>query len=250
VGVGLRARCGGERTDDPSAERGGRLHARMFGFGSGHQFCQPEGDAGGGSGDRRAGRAAGDSLRQRAGTNEPSLSGVVCRTIELLHIQPGQPMQNGRVESFYGKLRDECLRVSWFGNLFEARRKIRAWRTEYNNQERPQSTLGYRTPEEFAREVGSEEGCGKDGGFVTLENAPLPTFPHPRRRWPIHPRCRQQLGGRSMNCAEIGGRSVPARPGGTYRVRPVPPRWLRARPSAQHRTLFDLVEDEQPTINA
>ena len=58
-------------------------------------------------------------------------------------------MQNGRVESFHGKLRDECLRVSWFGNLFEARRKITAWRSEYN-QERPHSSLGYLTPEEFA----------------------------------------------------------------------------------------------------
>ena len=74
------------------------------------------------------------------------------------------------MESFHGKLRDECLRVSWFGNLFEARRKIVAWRTEYN-QERPHSSLGYRTPEEFAREVGGEKGCGKDGCSAPLENA-------------------------------------------------------------------------------
>jgi putative transposase len=60
--------------------------------------------------------------------------------------------------------------VSWFENLFEARRKIVAWRTEYN-QERPHSSLGYRTPEEFAREMGGEKGRGKDGGFATLENA-------------------------------------------------------------------------------
>ena len=78
-------------------------------------------------------------------------------------------MQNGQVESFHGKLRDECLSVSWFGNLFEARRKIVAWRTEYN-QERPHSSLGYRTPEEFAREMRDEKGCGKDGGSATLEN--------------------------------------------------------------------------------
>jgi len=74
------------------------------------------------------------------------------------------------VESFHGKLRDECLRVSWFGNLFEARRKILAWQKEYN-QERPHSSLGYRTPEEFARAMGGEKGCGKDGGFALLENA-------------------------------------------------------------------------------
>jgi len=103
-------------------------------------------------------------------TSRHFLAWCIERKIELVHIQPGRPMQNGQVESFHGKLRDECLRVSWFGNLFEARRKIAAWRTEYN-QERPHSSLGYRTPEEFAREMRGEKGCGKDGGFATLENA-------------------------------------------------------------------------------
>jgi transposase InsO family protein len=88
------------------------------------------------------------------------LAWCIERKIDLVHIQPGRPMQNGRVESFHGKLRDECLRVSWFGNLFEARRKIAAWRDEYN-QQRPHSSLGYRTPLEFAREVSGEKGCGK-----------------------------------------------------------------------------------------
>jgi len=58
-------------------------------------------------------------------------------------------MQNGRLESFNGKLREECLNISWFQNLFDARRKIAAWRQEYN-EERPHSSLGYRTPNEFA----------------------------------------------------------------------------------------------------
>ena len=79
-------------------------------------------------------------------TSRHFLAWCIERKIELLHIQPGRPMQNGRVESFHGKLRDECLRVNWFGNLFEARRTIMAWRKEYN-QERPHSSLGYRTPE-------------------------------------------------------------------------------------------------------
>jgi putative transposase len=70
--------------------------------------------------------------------------------IRLTHIQPGRPMQNGRVESFNGRLRDECLNASWFTTLAEARRKIEAWRVEYNS-ERPHSSLDYRTPEEFAR---------------------------------------------------------------------------------------------------
>jgi putative transposase len=104
-------------------------------------------------------------------TSRHFLAWCIEHHIELVHIQPGRPMQNGQVESFHGKLRDECLRVSWFGNLFEARRKIAAWRIEYN-RERPHSSLGYRTPEEFARESGGEKGCGKDGGFAPLENAP------------------------------------------------------------------------------
>ena len=70
--------------------------------------------------------------------------------IGLIHIQPGRPMQNGRVESFNGRLRDECLNANWFPTMNEAKRKIEAWREEYN-RERPHSSLGYRTPEEFAR---------------------------------------------------------------------------------------------------
>jgi putative transposase len=74
------------------------------------------------------------------------------RRIELVHIEPGRPVQNAFVESFHGKLRDECLNASWFANLFEARRKIGAWRKEYN-EERPHSSLGYLAPGEFARRV-------------------------------------------------------------------------------------------------
>ena len=74
------------------------------------------------------------------------------RKIELVHIEPGKPVQNAHVESFHGKLRDECLNASWFVNLFEARRKIAAWRKEYN-EERPHSSLGYRTPAAFAQQL-------------------------------------------------------------------------------------------------
>ena len=66
-------------------------------------------------------------MRQRAGTHQPALSGW-CeeRKIQLIHIQPGKPMQNGHVESFNGRLRDECLNANWFRNLADARTKIRA----------------------------------------------------------------------------------------------------------------------------
>ena len=67
-------------------------------------------------------------------------------------------------------LREECLNVSWFGNLYEARGKIAAWREDYN-EERPHSSLGYRTSQEFARELSEKNGCEKDGGFAPVENA-------------------------------------------------------------------------------
>lgn len=68
--------------------------------------------------------------------------------LELAYIQPGKPVQNAHVESFNGKLRDECLNVSWFRNLWQARLRIEAWRKEYNSA-RPHSSLGYKTPEAF-----------------------------------------------------------------------------------------------------
>ena len=71
------------------------------------------------------------------------------RRIQLLHIQPGRPMQNGRVESFNGRLRDECLNANWFQTLGQAKQRIESWREEYN-RERPHSSLGYLTPAEFA----------------------------------------------------------------------------------------------------
>ena len=70
--------------------------------------------------------------------------------VELKFIQPGRPMQNGFVESFNGRLRDECLNQHWFENLPQATDIIEAWRIEYNT-DRPNRALGKKTPEEFAK---------------------------------------------------------------------------------------------------
>lgn len=75
------------------------------------------------------------------------------RKINLVHIQPGRPMQNGHVESFHGRLRDECLNASWFRTLNDVRRTLDNYREEYNC-ERPHSSLAYRTPAEFRRALG------------------------------------------------------------------------------------------------
>ena len=70
--------------------------------------------------------------------------------IEHVFIDPGKPMQNGFIESFNGKLRDECLNLHWFHNLQEAREIISRWKNEYN-MVRPHSALGQKTPAEYAQ---------------------------------------------------------------------------------------------------
>jgi putative transposase len=110
-------------------------------------------------------------------TSRHFLAWCVERQIELLHIQPGKPTQNARVESFHGRLRDECLAVSWFHNLFDARRKIAAWRNEYN-EERPHSSLGYKTPKEFAAQAAdfytAERGARNSNAVPCPSRSPIP----------------------------------------------------------------------------
>jgi putative transposase len=72
------------------------------------------------------------------------------RGVKLDFIRPGKPMENGHIESFNGRLRDECLNVVQFMSLDDARAKIEAWRVDYNHR-RPHSSLGHLTPSEFIR---------------------------------------------------------------------------------------------------
>jgi putative transposase len=111
-------------------------------------------------------------------TSRHFLAWCVERQIELVHIQPGKPTQNAHVESFHGRLREECLAVSWFQNLFDARRKIAAWRKEYN-EERPHSSLGYQTPKEFATAqaasfYGAERGARSSNAVPCPSRTPIP----------------------------------------------------------------------------
>lgn len=94
--------------------------------------------------------------------------------IDLLHIQPGRPMQNGRLESMNGKLRDEFLNVSWFRNLFEARFEAQKWRRDYN-EVRPHSSLGYRTPRAFAE--GWNSVTSPSPAEITREDRTAPRQP-------------------------------------------------------------------------
>jgi putative transposase len=88
--------------------------------------------------------------------NGPELAGKALdhwayeRGVWLRFIEPGKPIQNAFVESFHGRLRDECLDRHWFVSLADARHTVEAWRQDYNGA-RPHSALGYRPPAEFRR---------------------------------------------------------------------------------------------------
>lgn len=70
--------------------------------------------------------------------------------VHLAFIEPGKPVQNAFAESFNGRMRDECLNQHWTRDVAEARSVIGAYREDYN-EVRPHSSLGQRTPSEFAR---------------------------------------------------------------------------------------------------
>ena len=72
--------------------------------------------------------------------------------IELRLIELGKPNQNAYVESFNGRLRDECLNEHWFTSLNHARTVIENWRREYNG-ERPKKSLGGLTPAQYAKQL-------------------------------------------------------------------------------------------------
>ena len=97
------------------------------------------------------------------------------------YIDPGSPWQNGHCESFNGKFRDECLNLEVFHHPDHARAVVELWRRQYN-AERPHSSLGYRTPSEFAAE------CVKDKTKNARTAAPagvrLPSGRH-RRITPV-----------------------------------------------------------------
>ena len=71
------------------------------------------------------------------------------KSVKLDFIRPGRPVENGYVESFHGRLRDECLNAEIFFSLADAQSKLNSWREDYNH-ERPHSALGDQPPALFA----------------------------------------------------------------------------------------------------
>jgi putative transposase len=78
--------------------------------------------------------------------------------VKLDFIRPGKPVENGYIESFNGRLRDECLNTELFWSIEDARAKLANWRLDYNFQ-RPHSALANLAPAVFA----SQAECGKTG---------------------------------------------------------------------------------------
>ena len=92
--------------------------------------------------------------------NGPEFAGKVLgewayhRGVKLNFIRPGKPTDNGLIEVFNGRLRQECLNESWFLSLEDAREKVEIWRQEYNTK-RPHGALGNLAPLEYAAAQGS-----------------------------------------------------------------------------------------------
>lgn len=98
------------------------------------------------------------------------------RGVRLDFIQPGKPTQNGHVESFNGRFRDECLAQSYFPTLARARVEIELWRVDYNTV-RPHSALRGLTPEAFGLIARSKMPPPAEAAAALVERQPL-LHPH------------------------------------------------------------------------
>ena len=93
--------------------------------------------------------------------------------VKTLYIEPGSPWENGYIESFNGKLRDELLNVEWIDTVLEARVLIERWRRHHNTA-RPHMALGYRPPAPEAVEI--ESGITTGGGSGSQLNVPAGNY--------------------------------------------------------------------------
>lgn len=90
------------------------------------------------------------------------LTWAYAHQVKLVLIEPGKSNQNAYIESFNGRLRDECLNEHWFMNLAHAKAIIETWRREYN-EERPKKALGGLTPIQYARQLANKSATVATG---------------------------------------------------------------------------------------
>ena len=108
--------------------------------------------------------------------------------VKTIYIKPGSPWENGHIESFHDKLRDECLNRELFGSLLEAQIILEGWRNEYNDL-RPHSSLGYQTPAEYAQGPGHASDTGLQSAYGLLASSIAKTT-----RTTINPPTKQPAG--------------------------------------------------------
>ncbi len=167
--LGLRERPDGKWKLFSHPHLAGRTHPAMPGDSSWVVDPSRRCHYGGRSGHRPLWSARKPAQRQRAEFIASCMQGwLKAQEIKTLYIKPGSPWENGHIESFHDKLRDECLNRELFGNLREARVILESWRLEYNER-RPHSALGYRTPNEYAESRTNR----LNGGCAPPNPAPL-----------------------------------------------------------------------------
>lgn len=96
------------------------------------------------------------------------ISWAIEKNINLSYIRPGKPFENGHMESFNGKFRKEFLNQNIFRTILEARILAKGWK-EYYNKNRPHSSLGYMTPEEYTKKSPAIPLGGLDSLFVPIK---------------------------------------------------------------------------------
>ncbi len=148
-GLRLRRHRAGQAAEAPDHRR--HLHAGVAGGRGRYVDLGRTHGAGAGPGDRWT---EAPSRQEIVLDNGPEMTSRALdqwayeRGIRLRFIAPGKPVQNCYIESFNGRLRDECLNLHWFRSVADARQIVEAWRLDYNRA-RPHSALGGLTPEEY-----------------------------------------------------------------------------------------------------
>jgi transposase InsO family protein len=154
---GFRCTTAGGRPLDPSADHGRPIHPRVSDTPCRHGALDKV----------VALRGAPKAITVDNGTEVGSKAmdhWAYLNGVHLDFIRPGRPVENGYIESFNGRLRDECLNVEVFFSLGDARRKLAIW-FDYYNHHRPHSAMADRTPAEFAAICSG----GNDGDRTALE---------------------------------------------------------------------------------